>query len=102
VVVAVKWSLPKKKRATWHDRKCHHGNEPVIRITYDFIHCERPECWEEVLAHVGFLQKTPLRDAAPELLRACKLVADIAVCWEAVTPGDIAEVRAAIAKAEGR
>jgi hypothetical protein len=40
--------------------------------------------------------------AAPELLHACKMIADLAVCWEALTPGDIAEVRAAIAKAEGR
>ncbi len=38
--------------------------------------------------------------AAPDLLRACKMVAEMAVGWEALTPGDIAEVRAAIAKAE--
>ncbi len=40
--------------------------------------------------------------AAPELLRACKAIAAMAVAWEALTPGDIAEVRGAIAKAEGR
>ena len=40
--------------------------------------------------------------AAPDLLKACKMVAEMAVSWEALTPGDIAEVKAAIAKAEGR
>lgn len=40
--------------------------------------------------------------AAPDLLRACKMVADMAVSWQPLTPGDIAEVKAAIAKAEGR
>lgn len=40
--------------------------------------------------------------AAPDLLAACKMVADMAVGWGALTPGDIAEVKAAIAKAEGR
>jgi hypothetical protein len=40
--------------------------------------------------------------AAPELLRACKLVAAMAVAWAPLTPGDIAEVNAAIAKAEAR
>ena len=40
--------------------------------------------------------------AAPDLLRACKRVADMAVSWQPLTPGDIAEVKAAIAKAEGR
>ncbi len=39
--------------------------------------------------------------AAPDLLAACKMVADIAVSWSPITPGDIAQVRAAIAKAEG-
>lgn len=38
--------------------------------------------------------------AAPDLLRACKMIAGMAVSWEPLTPGDIAEVRAAIAKAE--
>lgn len=40
--------------------------------------------------------------AAPDLLKACKAVASFAVSWEPLTPGDIAEVTAAIAKAEGR
>ena len=39
--------------------------------------------------------------AAPDLLRACKYVAEIAVAWDPLTPGDIAEVLAAVAKAEG-
>lgn len=39
--------------------------------------------------------------AAPDLLAACKLIAAMAVGWEPLTPGDIAEVTAAIAKAEG-
>ena len=39
--------------------------------------------------------------AAPDLLAACKMIASIAVGWQALTPGDIAEVHAAIAKAEG-
>lgn len=37
--------------------------------------------------------------AAPDLLRACKMIADMAVSWEPLTPGDIAEVRDAITKA---
>lgn len=40
--------------------------------------------------------------SAPDLLRACKMVADMAVSWEALTPGDISEVKAAITKAEGK
>jgi hypothetical protein len=40
--------------------------------------------------------------AAPDLLGACKMVAEMAVGWQPLTPGDIAEVRAAIAKAEGK
>ena len=39
--------------------------------------------------------------AAPDLLRACKAVAEMAVHWEPLTPGDIREVHAAIAKATG-
>ena len=40
--------------------------------------------------------------AAPELLEACQMVADMAVSWQPLTPGDIAEVRAAISKATGK
>ena len=40
--------------------------------------------------------------AAPDLLAACKMVAAMAVGWEPLTPGDIAEVTTAIAKAEGK
>lgn len=43
-----------------------------------------------------------LMAAAPELLAACKYISDIAVSWQPLTPGDIADVRRAIAKAEGR
>ena len=42
------------KRKTWKDRRCHHGNKPTVRIIYDFIHCDHPKCWDEVLANVGF------------------------------------------------
>jgi hypothetical protein len=44
------------KRKTWKDRRCHHGNKPTVRIVYDFIHCDHPKCWAEVLARVGFRQ----------------------------------------------
>lgn len=40
--------------------------------------------------------------AAPDLLSACKFVAETAVSWQPFTPGDIALVKAAIAKAEGK
>ena len=40
--------------------------------------------------------------AAPELLKACQMVADMAVSWQPLTPGDISEVNAAISKATGR
>jgi len=40
--------------------------------------------------------------AAPDLLEACQMVWKMAVAWEPLTPGDIAEVKAAIAKAQGR
>jgi len=36
------------------------------------------------------------------LLSACKIVAEMAVAWQPLTPGDIAEVNAAILKAEGK
>lgn len=39
---------------------------------------------------------------APALLRAAKLISGFAVSWEPLTPGDIAELNAAIAKAEGK
>lgn len=44
----------------------------------------------------------PLHDAALDMLKALKMVSKMAVAWQPLTPGDIAEVRAAIAKAEGR
>lgn len=47
-----------------------------------------------------WLANARLIAAAPDLLRACKVVAEMAVSWEPLTPGDIAEVRAAIAKAD--
>lgn len=40
--------------------------------------------------------------AAPDLLQACRMVLEMAVAWQPLTPGDIAEVKAAIAKAEGK
>ena len=42
------------------------------------------------------------RESRAELLKACELIAGMAVSWEPLTPGDIAEVRAAISKATGR
>jgi hypothetical protein len=39
--------------------------------------------------------------AAPEMLAACRMVLEMAVAWQPLTPGDIAEVKAAVAKAEG-
>ena len=38
--------------------------------------------------------------AAPELLEAAKVVASFAQGWEPLTPGDIKDLRDAIAKAE--
>ena len=40
--------------------------------------------------------------ATPDLLRAAKMVSGFAVSWEPLTPRDIAELNAAIVKAEGR
>ena len=40
--------------------------------------------------------------AAPDLLAACKMISDMAVEWDALTPGDIAEVNDAIKKAEAK
>lgn len=42
-----------------------------------------------------------LMDAAPDLLRACKMISQMAVAWQALTPGDISEVEQAISRAEG-
>lgn len=39
--------------------------------------------------------------AAPDLLEAAKRVAAFALSWEPLTSGDIADLRAAIVKAEG-
>ena len=60
------------KRKTWHDRKCRHGNFATTRCQYDFIHCDKPGCWDDVLRAVGFVRQTPLLDAAPDLLAALK------------------------------
>lgn len=43
------------KRKTWKDRRCGHGNLPVMRIQYDLIHCERPECWKQALRSCGMV-----------------------------------------------
>lgn len=61
-----------EKRKTWRDRKCRHGNLATTRCQYDFIHCDRPGCWDETLRRVGFVRRTPLLDFAPELLDALK------------------------------
>lgn len=40
--------------------------------------------------------------AAPDLLAACKEIASFAQSWQPLSTGDIASVRAAIAKAEAK
>lgn len=49
---------PKKKRETWHDRKCHCGERVKFRVQYDIAHCHRMECWDKALATLG-LQRIP-------------------------------------------
>jgi hypothetical protein len=70
---------------------------PGGRVSANWIaECNLQEGPEENLANARLIA------AAPDLLQACKMVAGMAVGWEPLTPGDIAEVKAAIAKAEGR
>jgi len=83
------------KRKTWHDRKCRHGNFATTRCQYDFIHCDKPGCWDDVLRAVGFVRRTPLIDAAPDLLAALQEIIADASC--SAYAAQVAE--AAIAKA---
>lgn len=57
--------------------------------------------WQRLM-HSRDEQFTRLVAAAPDLLRAAKLVASFAMSWQPLTPGDIKELTNAIAKAEGR
>ncbi len=75
------------------------GGDIVIGITsLDEVACDH--CGQPTLR----LDKANdlLIAAAPDLLAACKYIADIAVSWQPLTPGDISDVHRAIAKAEGR
>ena len=62
---------------------------------YDFIHCDKPGCWDDVLRAVGFVRRTPLIDAAPDLLAALQEIIADASC--SAYAAQVAE--AAIAKA---
>jgi len=57
------------------------------------------DCWRAGRDSLECEANARLIAAAPELLRACQMVAEIAVAWQPLTPGDITEVKAAIAKA---
>ena len=85
------------KRKTWHDRKCRHGNFATTRCQYDFIHCDKPGCWDDVLRAVGFVRRTPLIDAAPAALRET-VVALEAFAHDQNSPR-LVSLRALIAKA---
>jgi hypothetical protein len=57
--------------------------------------------WDVAMVHSS-AANARLIAAAPDLLAACKLIASYAISWQPLTPGDIREMTAAIAKAEGR
>lgn len=63
------------KRKTWKDRRCHHRNPPQTRIVYDFIHCDEPGCWREVLAACGLQKIDKDRDEAHQ--RAAEALRDL-------------------------
>lgn len=62
--------------------------------------CDEPG--NNTAANAQMAANAQLIAAAPELLAAAKLIASFAVSWEPLSPGDIRQLTAAIAKAEGR
>lgn len=95
------WSLGEYDEYLGYD--CMTGGIRVGPVVLDGRHYGQRPCAEIAPeALVKLMSDARLIAAAPELLRACKMVAEMAVHWEPLTPGDIAEVKAAIAKAEGK